>query len=345
MAFKFNDAFNKFVDLNNKLNHQVNEKIGKDIFPDARKIEEPKEFPPYESVTSAYDVPEPEQWPAYKGTAKQFSICGNIISVSAELDTCIQYRKHFKTLAEYYTNQFKFKYNQCVNDFDSFMNYFVDIYVEGMIPMAKRAHSLLLPFGVYDEGFEEFLAKHTTHHNKAEKSYITMGGIEETKNAAAENVGNTIGNSIQLRGGGFGLKGAAKGIATARAFNFGMKAIGKFVASQNKMTQEEKTEVFEKFNQELFFKEVYQDYFNVYLTLVQTLCDKRVIKGVTTYVTEDLKTKLKNLKNPMFPQEKIVPTLCEMISLNPFVGDTFVMLQEKLGNTQEVVEIINYSFS
>ena len=43
-----------------------------------------------------------------------------------------------------------------------------------------------------------------------------------------------------MQGGGFGLKGAMKGVAKAEAFNFGMGMIGKFVAQQSKMTKAEK---------------------------------------------------------------------------------------------------------
>lgn len=37
MALDFKKGFNKFVDINNSLNHATNKAIGKDIFKDAKK--------------------------------------------------------------------------------------------------------------------------------------------------------------------------------------------------------------------------------------------------------------------------------------------------------------------
>ena len=60
MASFFDKAYNKFAQSATSLNRGVNKVIGKDIFQDVRPIEEPREFPPYDSFPS-YDVPEPEQ--------------------------------------------------------------------------------------------------------------------------------------------------------------------------------------------------------------------------------------------------------------------------------------------
>lgn len=253
MAFGFNKAFNKFADSGTKLNRAVNQAIGKDVFKDIKKIEEPKQYPPYSSFPE-YDVPEPEEWSQIKGEAKQFTLQGNTICISENLDACIQYRNVFKSTAAYYANQFAFKYKNCVQDFDSFANYFQEMYLEGLIPMLKRAYTLLLPFGVFSVDLDDFSSYHMDNYNKAIHSYETMLGIEAKKNQAAERMGNAVGNSIQMRGGGFGFKGAMKGVAKAEAFNFGMGLLGKFTANQAKMSQEEKSKVFAVFKHDVFLK-------------------------------------------------------------------------------------------
>ena len=109
--------------------------------------------------------------------------------------------------------------------------------------MCKRAYSLLLPAGVFSVSVESFIQKHASTYHAAIDSYETMAGIEMNKNAAAESLGNQVGNAVQMQGGGFGIKGAMKGVAQAEAFNFGMNMVGKFFAQQSKMTKAEKERV------------------------------------------------------------------------------------------------------
>lgn len=341
MALNFDKAFNKFAKYNNKLNHGVNKAIGKDIFPDMKSIEEPKDFSPYENFPE-YSVPAPDQWTVLTGTERVFTIDGSTIVVSKNLDACLQYHTVFQSTAKYYAEQFQFKYRNCVQDFDTLIHYFSDMYTEGLQEMISRAYSLLLPFGVFSIDIKAFLTQHLNTYRKAIDSYEAMAGIEQSKNQAAENTGNQIGGAIRLRGGGFGLKGAMKGMAKAEAFNLGMGLLGKYVASQNKMTQEEKAKVYASFNQEVFFQEVYSDYCNVFYTWVQTLADSGVLDNVTTKISKEYNMILTNLKNPMFPQNQFSATLSKLISSNPFVPECFELLQQKYGQTDEVKQIFNY---
>lgn len=341
MTLKFDKAFNKFAQAGNSLNKGLNKVIGKDVFGEIKQIEEPREFPPYDSFPE-YSIPEPEQWSPLTGQAKRLTLSGNVISVSANLDTCMQYREVFKETARYYADRFIFKYKNCVEDYDSFVNYFEDMYFEGLIPIAHRAYSLLLPFGVINADIDKFSSKHIDSYKRALTSYETVSGIEIAKNQAADNIGNTVSGSLQLRGGGFGLKGAVKGVAKANAFNLGMGVLGKYVSSQNKMTQEEKANVFAKFNQELFFEEVFSDYYNTFLTMVQILAENGKLGNVTTYVNTEFNNMVRNLKNPMFPQDQVAPTLAKLISTHPFNTNLLEILNMKFGENDEVKQIIEY---
>ena len=169
-----------------------------------------------------------------------------------------------------------------------------------------------------------------------------MAGIETAKNQFAEQFGNQIGGAVQMQGGGFGFKGAMKGMAKAEAFNLGMGLLGKLAAHQTKMSQEEKANVFAQFKHDIFFQEVYSDYANTFLTMVQTLSDSGELGDVTTLVSKEMDTTFKNLQNPMFPTDKIASILAKLISTNPFVSDFFDLLQQKFGQTEEVKKIVNY---
>lgn len=334
-------GFNMFAEGGTALNRMINQAIGKDVFKDIKKIEEPREFPPYDSFPK-YFFAEPEQWPSLKGKGKGFTLSGNVILVPSELDACIKYRPYFKQAAEYYTKRFKFKYQNCVKDFDSLIHYSEEMYIEGLTPMCVRAYSLLLPFGVFTANVETFISVHVDHYNKAITSYDTMAGIERTKNQSAENLGNQVGGAIQMQGGGFGFKGAMKGVAQAEAFNLGMGLVGKFVANQSKMTQEEKAKAFAAFRSDIFFEEVYSDYYNTFLTFVQLLVDNGVLNGINTVVSAKDDAVFNNVLNPMFPQDKMAMAFAKLISCNPFVPKYFVALEQKLGQTDEVKQIVNY---
>lgn len=255
MASLFEKGFNKFADMGNALNKEANKLVGKEVFGEIKKIEEPKVFPPFESYPPC-TVEEPEQWTALTGNSKQFELDGNIINVSQELDTCFQYKDLFKQSAQYYANRFEFRYHQCVKDYDTLLHYFEDMYMEGLAPMLERAYSLFLVFGVFNVDKQTFYNYQLDTYNRAVTSYSTMLGITLEKKQSADSFGNKLGNSVRLQGGGFGLKGAAKGIAKAETFNFGMSALGKFVSHQLQMSDEEKAQIFSKFKEDVFFKEV-----------------------------------------------------------------------------------------
>ncbi len=341
MAFDFKKGFNAFAKSGTALNRKINKVIGKDVFQDIKEIEETREFPPYDSFPK-YTCEEPEQWPVLKGESKEFTLDGNVISVSGELDTCIKYRPLFKKTAEYYTEQFKFKYQNCVQDFDSLIHYFEEMYLEGLMAMEHRAYSLLLPFGVFTADIDAFTSSQIERYNKAINSYEIMAGIERGQNQMAENLGNQVGGAVQMQGGGFGFKGAMKGAAQAEAFNLGMGLMGKFVANQCKMTQEQKAKAFAAFKRDVFFEEVYSDYYNTFLTFVQLLAENGVLNGINTIASTMDDTIFNNLQNPMFPQDKVAAAFAKLISGNPFIPKYFALLEQKIGKTAEVQQIVDY---
>lgn len=342
MAFDLKNFYNKAVaEPATKMNRSVNKAIGKDVFQDVKTIEEPKEFPPLSSYPS-YDVPAPAQWTLLTGEEKTFTFSGSTIRVSKNLDTCIQYIPLFRECATYYSKRFAFRYEQCITDYDSLLYYFKDIYVEGLKPMIDRAFSLLLPFEVFSINADNFFDYHYDIYNRAIRTYITMAGIQEEKNRQAENLGNQIGNSIRMEGGGFGFKGAVKGMAQAELFNLGMSAMGKYIAIQNQMSDEEKATVFANLNKEIFFEEVYSDYLNTFLSLIHILSENGVLGNVSNTTNEQYDIMINNLKNPMFPQDKVAPLLAQLVEQYPFSQTNYDVMKEKYGDTDEIKQIAEY---
>ena len=342
MAFDLKNTYNKFfAEPGTKINRSINQAIGKEVFQDIKPIEGPKEFRTLDSFDT-YTVIEPEQWQLLTGTEKSFSLLGNTVKVSANLDTCMQYVQSFKEAAKYYADRFEFRYNQCVNDYDTLLHYFYEIYEEGLVPMLNRAYSLLLPFNIFSVSIDSFRSYHINTYHKAIDSYNTMFNIVANRNQDAQALGDKVGNSVRLSGGGFGFKGAMKGVAKAEAFNLGMGMIGKYISNQTRMSDQEKNNVFSKFNKEIFFQEVYFDYLNTFFTMIQTLVENGPLSEISTRTGEEYVTITNNLNNPMFPADKVAPLLAQLITKYPFTQSSYNVVKARYGETEEVMEIINY---
>lgn len=332
-------AFNGFAKSGTALNRGINKAIGKDVFGDIQTIEKPREFADY-STFPQYDKEAPVDWGLKQGEERVFTISDSTVKVPKDLDVCIQYRQDFAEVAHYYTEQFKYKYSMCVSDFDTFNHYFKDMYTEGLRPMIIRAQSLLLPFGVFDVDLESFFAVHSQTFNRAIKSYSIMSGIESSINQRAQNIGDAVGGSVRVQGGGFGVKGAAKGMAQAGLINLGIGMVGKYVANQSKMTPEQKAAAYNAFKTDLFFEEVYSDCYNTLKTLIMILSEKGIISGVKVVPDDAAKTMITNLKNPMFPKDRIPEAISTLISTYPFDEQCYALAEELCGS--EVTEIKNY---
>lgn len=165
--------------------------------------------------------------------------------------------------------------------------------------------------------------------------------IEEKRNQQAAQLGDQIGGSIRMQGGGFGFRGAMKGVAKAEIFNIGMAGIGKYFANQTRMSDEEK-QIYMPNLKGYIFQEVYSDYVNTFLSLIHILSENGVLSDVSTHTGSEYDTMIKNLKNPMFPQEKVASLIAQLIAKYPFSRGSFDVMVEKFGDTEETKAIIEY---
>lgn len=341
MAFDFKKGFNKFADMNNSINRGVNNMIGKNVFGELKKIEDERVFIPFSSLPP-YEVTKPSDWTSLSGQERSFPISGESITVSENLDVCMRYKSLINEEANYYTDQFKYRYNQCVTDYDSFVNYFTDMYMEGLRAVCTKTYGVFLVFGVFDYTEEEFLNAHMKRFHQGYDCFQQISGVEMAKNAKAEALGDIAGNSVRMRGGGFGMKGATKGMINAGIFNAAVSGYGKLVEHQNKMSQEEKASIWQNVQIDIVFTAVLDDFKNVFYSLVQALSDRKLLGNVTTLIMSDTDAMYKNLQNPMFPQDKFLSSMVDLISKNPFQPTLYDMLEQKMGSTEEVKAIRDY---
>ena len=121
-----------------------------------------------------------------------------------------------------------------------------------------------------------------------------------------------------------------------------MSALGKFVSHQLQMSDEEKAQIFSKFKEDVFFKEVYNDYLCTFFSMIQFLADNGILKQIYTKTGNEYNTMINNLKNPMFPKDRVGQLLADMISKYPFAQAEYELLINVYGENDETREIINY---
>ena len=119
-------------------------------------------------------------------------------------------------------------------------------------------------------------------------------------------------------------------------------AMGKYIAIQNQMSDEEKATVFANLNKEIFFEEVYSDYLNTFLSLIHILSENGVLGNVSNTTNEQYDIMINNLKNPMFPQDKVAPLLAQLVEQYPFSQTNYDVMKEKYGDTDEIKQIAEY---
>lgn len=319
MAFDFGKSISKLVNTNSSLGSAINNVI------DATKENKFKE---YESF-AAYSVEEPSSWEIKKGEDVSFNIKGCSINVPANLDLCMQYKADFAKCADYYTDQFKYKFDLCSTDYDSFVHYFEKMYKEGLLSMLNRSYGLFLALGIFDMDMAGLTDRQLSLYNKAYSIYATIAGVEKEREESLTKTGDFLANTFMSHDGGF-LDSVKTNLYSS------------FVAGMGSMSSEEKAEIWDKFDKNILFEAVRDDYGNVFYTLVRILSEKGLIGETAFDISKESEIIYNNLQNPMFPAEQLLPTCVKLISKNPFVSAYYDVLESKIGKDEEIDELRNY---
>lgn len=70
--------------------------------------------------------------------------------------------------------------------------------------------------------------------------------------------------------------------------------------------------------------------------------DNGILKQIYTKTGNEYNTMINNLKNPMFPKDRVGQLLADMISKYPFAQAEYELLINVYGENDETREIINY---
>lgn len=287
----------------------------------------------------------PEDWEQIVGNEKHFELNGKTLVISPNMDIFNTYRKKFNELAQICADNARKEYDKKVQNLTTYLEFLPDIYAKHLKPIAKRAIDILISENIWSETLDSFISNHVDRFNLVMKEYSNITeSIELTVQKNQGAVSSVMSFVPNLAGGGFGVKGAAKGIATATAFNLirdGAEAGMLKGASQLSYAQQE--ELYQRVNPDNTFHNVFLDYWRVFLSLIMTLNNNK--KGIwvpTDKSAEEARNIFQNLSNPRFPQNQLLDVFLDILKTNPYDEEYQNFMIEKFGDTEETREIKNY---
>lgn len=288
---------------------------------------------------------EQEIWEQIKGKARTFSFYGEALVIPENLDIFNSYRKKFKGFAEKCVERAKSDYKTRVKDFVSFMEFFPKIYKDNLSPIVQKAVDILISEGDWTVTFDSFFDLHTSAFHLALDDYNAM--VESVRLTVEKNqkaVAGAMSYVPNMIGGGFGFKGALKGMAVAETFNAVKKGVGNnAMKNASNINRAQQAELYGRIKIDILFNRIFVDYWNVYNSLVWTLKQKgHDIWWQTKDVDQQAKNIFNNLSNPNFPQDKILPALISLILTNPYSPEYYEFAISRFGQSAEIDKIKEY---
>lgn len=276
--------------------------------------------------------------------AQKFQILEKEFDVPENLDTFNAYRLTYRELAKEVTNDLVSEYNANIKNLDDFLGKFPELYRSKLEILTKKAVDTLVSEGVWTITYDSFLETHINDFHLAMDDYKVMvdnfnAKIEENQRKKEKMWGYVP----TLMGGGFGIAGVLKGIATATAYNLIRDGIEENSLKKANVKPEQRVEIYKLLNTSILFDRVFADYWNVFLSLVWNLNQNG--KNIWWATNEDA-TKANNIfaniSNPNFPQDKVLDVLLQVILMFPYNEAYYNFFIEKFGETEQINAIKNY---
>lgn len=300
-----------------------------------------------QSGSSAKTEPEmlKQIWQPEHGTDREFTLNGKTLVIPAAMDILNSYRKKFRLLAAECADCARTEYNKKVRDLSSFMDITPSIYGYYTAAMVSKAMEIIVAEGIWSVTNDSFIQEHTSNYHLVMDDINTMA---ESIALTAQKNHNAVSKAMDfvphLRGGGFGLKGAAKGIATATAFNVARDTIASSLSkSAVNINQAQQIELYNRINPDALFDRMYHDFWNVFAALVDTLKrNGKQIWSPTVQGTQQARNIFQNLTSPAFPQDKVLDVFLDILKTNPYEKAYYQFMIAKFGETKETIAIKDY---
>ena len=299
------------------------------------------------STTPSNEEPESikEVWKATSGNQKEFPLCGYTLKVSSGLDVFNTYRLMFRKFADECANSARAEYNKKVRDLVTYLQFTPEIYGYYLAAVCDKAVQILISGGIWNITQSDVINAHKAkYHLVFDDISVTVESVELTIEKNQRSVANTMSFVPNLIGGGFGLKGAVKGIARATAFNVARNSIeSSLIKGAANINAAQQTELYNRIKPDVLFEHFFLDYWRVFLTVVSIL--HRNKKNVWLPIDSNIKNAdgvFDNLSNPNFPKEQLVAAFIKILQMKPYDKRYYKFMVAYFGDTEEVKAIRNY---
>ena len=202
--------------------------------------------------------------------AQKFQILEKEVDVPENLNIFNEYRLTYRELAKKVTTELVEEYKANIKNLDDFLGKFPELYKNKLEILTKKAVDTLVSEGVWTITYDSFLETHINDFHLAMDDYKVMvdnfnAKIEENQRKKEKMWGYVP----TLMGGGFGISGVLKGIATATAYNLIRDGIEENSLKKANVKPEQRIEIYKLLNTSILFDRVFADYWNVFLSLVK----------------------------------------------------------------------------
>lgn len=269
-----------------------------------------------------------------RGAEKKFPLSGKELIISADMDAFNEYRLAFRELAKICADTAAREYTEKVNNLETFISFFPEIYEKYLAVMGDKAIEVLVSESIYSVTREDLLVQHKADFHLATDDY------------------ETISESIQLTvQQNRAASGALQSFASKYVNNkfgvseedFASMTDTMLDEAAQKLNDEQKYELYGRITPHFLFERVFFDYWRMFLTLVTLLRGF----GVNLWWPDDATCEnanniFKNISNPNFPQDKICDVLFDIILANPYNAKYYDFIKEKFGDTEEATKIQTY---
>ena len=270
--------------------------------------------------------------------AQKFQILEKEVDVPENLNIFNEYRLTYRELAKKVTTELVEEYNANIKNLDDFLGKFPELYKNKLEKLTKKAVDTLVSEGVWTITYDSFLETHINDFHLAMDDYKIMvdnfnAKIEENQRKKEKMWGYVP----TLMGGGFGISGVLKGIATATAYNLIRDGIEENSLKKANVKPEQRIEIYKLLNTSILFDRVFADYWNVFLSLVWHLNQNgKKIWWATNEDAAKANSIFENISNPNFPQDKILDVLLQVILMFPYNEAYYNFFIEKFGENEQI---------
>lgn len=289
--------------------------------------------------------------------AEQLSLFGQRIVMSEGRARYNEIRRHFLGIADGLTNDYVISYKQNLRDMDKLASEGHEHGLQFIRAGIQRAIEFLIQQEIYDVDenlfVEEYYRPYFTWEDAFEviqEKYMEIGIKAEQLNEYRKMRRE---NRARLIGGGFGLSGAAKGIATAGALNavsgtiHGLVNIGGSVVSSigsaiKKDSLYNSPATFNSLRASLF-----ESLLNLHLAVVEVLeeNDNGPVSPVSDEEERRAQALFNNLVRHAVGQDQEIALLVEIFTLDPYEQKVYDYVLQKYGDLKGELDLFANYFS